>query len=196
MAGPEDEETVIELHFTPAANAQIAIWLADAEGNYLRDVFLTQATGKLGIGNRSGIWNFLSSWRAPYGPRKSVLPVWGHTRGVTYPKIIFHDDTPGHETSLGFHESFSSSEPFHCRPLMPMEHEAILDSMTCPSPSTFRTDKGRFDPEGASSVYPPRGDIGNFDGSKDHVDIMMYGELNEVDAITAATPPGNVASIQ
>jgi hypothetical protein len=194
-AWPEGEETVIELHFTPVPNAQIAVWLTDADGAHIRDVFLTQATGLLGIGNRSGIWNFLSSWRAPYGPRKSVLPVWAHARGGSYPKIIFHDDQPGHETSLGFHEQFSSAEPFHCRPLLPNEHEAILDSMTCPSPSTFRTDKGRFDPGGESSVYPPRGDIGTFDPDKDHVDTQMYGELNDLDAVSAATPAGNTPAI-
>ena len=174
--------TVVEVHFTPVANTQIAVWLTDAEGNFIRDVFLTQATGKLGIGNRSGVWNFLSSWRAPYGPRLPVLPVWAHARGVTYPKIIFADTDPGQETSLGFNENTSSAEPFHCRPLLPMEHELILDSMTCPSPSTFRTDKGRFDPGADSSVYPPRGDIGDFDPDKDHEDIMMYGSLNDVDA--------------
>jgi hypothetical protein len=192
---PVDEDTVVELHFMPAPDAQIAVWLTDADGNFIRDLFLTQATGKLGIGNRSGLWNFLSSWRAPYGPRKSVLPIWAHARGQTYPKIVFHDPNPGHATSLGFHEATSSAEPYHCRPLMENEHEAILDSMTCPSPATFRTDKGKFDEEGATSVYPPRGDIAAFDEFKDHVDTQMYAELNEVDGVTAATPAGNAPAI-
>ena len=187
---PEDSDIVAELHFQPVSGLQMAIWLTDAEGKFIRDIFVTQSTGKLGIGNRSGIWNFLSSWRAPYGPRRSVLPVWAHARGKTYPKIVFHDPNESHATSLGFHEATSSAEPYHCRPLLEQEHEAILDSMTCPSPSTFRTDKGRFDMGGLTSVYPPRGDIPSWNPDKDHVDVQMYGALNDLDAVTGATPPG------
>ena len=184
-------DTIVELHFNPVPNTQIAVWLTDENDSFLRDLFVTQATGKLGIGNRSGVWNFLSSWRAPYGPRRSVLPVWGHARGQTYPEIVFHDPNPSHSTSLGFHEATSSAEPYHCRPLLPNEHEAILDSMTCPSPATFRTDKGMFEPGGATSVYPPRGDIPGFNPDKDHVDTQMYAALNDLDAVTGATPSGS-----
>ncbi|MCY1059652.1 CFI-box-CTERM domain-containing protein [Nannocystis sp. SCPEA4] len=192
-AAAADEPVLVEFHFTPVSNAQIAIWLEDQDGNYVQDVLVTQAVGKYGIGNRPGIWNFLSSWRAPYGPRVSVLPVWAHRRGKTYPKIIFHDEDPGDLDSLGFHENTSSSEPYYCRPLSQSEHDVIsVDTMTCPSPKVFNSDKGQFDPEGAISWYPPRNDIVEFDAQKDAEEIKTYATLNDLDAVTAATPAGEL----
>src|SRR5690606_34492834 len=99
-----DDDVLVEFHFNPVPRAQIAIWLADADGNVVRDVFVTQATGTLGIGNRPGRWDFLSSWRFPYGPRPQVLPVWAHARKKTYPKLVFHDDDDADQNSLGWHE--------------------------------------------------------------------------------------------
>jgi hypothetical protein len=195
-ANGERNATIVEFHYRPVANTQIAIWLEDGAGGFVRDVFVSQATAKLGIGNRSGIWNFLSSWRAPYGPRRSVLPIWAHRRGRVYPEIVFHDPAESHSTSLGFHEGTSSAEPYHCRPLLPHEHEEILDSMTCPSPQVFKTDKGRFDPGGGTSVYPPRADIATFDPVRDHVDTQQYAELNDLDAVSGATPAGGAATFQ
>ncbi len=64
-------DLLVEVHFKPVPNVQIAIWLADQAGKWVQDILVTQAVGKLGIGNRPGLWNFLSSWRAPYGPRPS-----------------------------------------------------------------------------------------------------------------------------
>ena len=80
-AADEDEQALLEFHFVATADLQIAIWLTDAQGNFIADVFVTQATAKLGIGNRPGQPLFLSSWRAPYGPRAGVLPIWAHQRG-------------------------------------------------------------------------------------------------------------------
>jgi hypothetical protein len=185
------DEALLEFHFRPVPNVQIALWLERADGTFLRDVFITQAVGKLGIGNRSGIWNFLSSWRFPYGPRKNVLPVWGHRRGKTYPKIIFHDTDESDLESYGWHEDTSSAEPYHCRPLTATEHANILDVMSCPSPNIFRSDKGMIDPSGEPSLYPPRTDILVLDETKDHPDVGMYPTINDLDAVTGATPEGN-----
>lgn len=182
-----DDEALLEFHFNPAANLQIAIWLEDTEGNHVADVFVTQATAKLGIGNRPGFFEFLSSWRAPYGARDSVLPIWAHRRGKTYPKIIFHDANTSNHDSLGFHESSSSPETYFCRPLLPSEHEAIVDTMTCPSPQTFQSDKGEFKP-GETSVYPPRNDLTNFDDPGDGEDPPKYADLNDLDMVSRATP--------
>jgi hypothetical protein len=182
-----DDEALLEFHFNPAKNLQIAIWLEGADGTFLQDVFVTQATAKLGIGNRSGMFEFLSSWRAPYGPRESVLPIWAHRRGKTYPKIVFHDAVLSNHTSLGFHESSSSPETYFCRPLTPAEDDAIIDTMTCPSPATFQSDKGEFHPA-LTSVYPPRNDLTNFDDPGDGEDPPMYAALNELDAVSRATP--------
>jgi hypothetical protein len=62
--------------------------------------------------------------------------------------------------------------------------------MTCPSPNVFQTDKGRFAP-GSTSPYPPRNDLIEFDPGVDSPDVEMFAELNDLDAVTAATPPGD-----
>jgi hypothetical protein len=185
-------DILLEIHFKPVPNAQFAIWLEDAEGSFVQDVFVTQATGRLGIGNRPGRWDFLSSWRFPYGPRTGVLPVWAHARGRTYPKLIFHDDDASDLESLGWHENTSSPEPYFCRPLTDVEHGTIsTDTMTCPSPATFQSDKGRFEPGGETSVYPPRNDLVTFEDGHDSPDVPELSGLNELDAITGATPMGD-----
>lgn len=183
------EDVLVELHFQPVHNAQIAIWLVDANGDFVRDVMVTQATGTLGIGNRPGRWDFLSSWRFPYGPRPQVLPVWAHARGKSYPQLVFHDDDPADADSLGWHENSSSAEPFFCRPLTDSEHATIsTDTMTCPSPATFQSDKGRFSTD--DSHYPPRNDLMVYEPGGDHIDVEMFSVLNDLDGVTAATPAG------
>lgn len=187
-------DVLVEFHFQPVPDAQIAIWLSDADGNFVKDVLVTQATGTLGIGNRPGRDDFLSSWRFPYGPRKGVLPIWGHARGKTYPALVFHDDNPADQDSLGWHENSSSPEPYFCRPLSAAEHETIaFDTMTCPSPSTFESDKGRFGTE--TSVYPPRSDHTEFEPGHDHADVHQFPELNDLDAVTRATPRGDAPAL-
>ncbi len=185
-----EDDVLLEFHFNPVPDAQIAVWLEDADGAFIDNVFVTQATGSLGIGNRPGRWDFLSSWRFPYGPRPNVLPVWAHHRGKTYPKLTFHDSDSSDQESLGWHESTSSPEPYFCRPLAAEEHDTIAtDTMTCPSPAVFQTDKGRFSSE--DSLYPPRNDLTEFETDHDHDDVQMFSALNDLDAVTGATPAGN-----
>ncbi|MEM9458794.1 MAG: CFI-box-CTERM domain-containing protein [Myxococcota bacterium] len=189
-ARAEEDDVLVEFHFEPVPDAQVAIWLEDADGNFVQDVFVTQATGRLGIGNRPGRWDFLSSWRFPYGPRTGVLPVWAHARDQTYPQLTFHDDDPADQESLGWHENTSSPEPYFCRPLAGSEHETIAtDTMTCPSPAVFQSDKGRFDAD-KTSVYPPRNDLTTFEDGHDSADVPMFSQINDLDAITGATPMG------
>ncbi len=189
-AAAADGDVLVEFHFMPVPGAQIAIWLEDSAGRHVQDVMVTQATGTLGIGNRPGRWDFLSSWRFPYGDRPSVLPIWAHARGKTYPKLTFHDDDAGDLNSLGWHENSSSLEPYFCRPLTDTENETIAtDTMTCPSPSVFQSDKGRFSEQ--TTPYPPRGDLVTFEDGGDHPDVKMFGSVNDLDAITSATPIGD-----
>jgi len=186
----DGDDVLLEFHFQPVPNAQIAIWLTSDEGTFERDVFVTQATATLGIGNRPGRWDFLSSWRFPYGPRTNVLPVWAHARGKQYPALIFHDDNPADLESLGWHENSSSPEAYFCRPLQQSEHDTIsTDTMTCPSPSTFQSDKGQF--SGAMTIYPPRADLTTFEDGHDHPDTHTFSELNDLDAVSGATPVGD-----
>lgn len=191
MAGADgDDDALVEFHFKPVPETQIAVWLELPDGTFVQDVFVTQATGKLGIGNRPGRWDFLSSWHAPYGPRPSVLPIWAHHRGKRYPKLVFHDDDPADQESLGWHESTSSDETYFCRPLTPTQDEQIrqADALTCPSPTAFHSDKGRFaDADG--SVYPPRNDLIAWDEARDSVDVQMFSALNDLDSVTGPTPP-------
>jgi hypothetical protein len=51
-AAADNDDVLVEFHFQPVPNTQIAIWLVDANGQFVQDVFVTQATGTLGIGNR------------------------------------------------------------------------------------------------------------------------------------------------
>jgi hypothetical protein len=63
-----------------------------------------------------------------------------------------------------------------------------MDAMTCPSPTTFQSDKGKF-AEG-TSPYPPRGDLITFEDGHDHPDARMLSDLNDLDAVSRATPRG------
>lgn len=187
------EDVLLEFHYKPVPELQVAIWVTDADGAFVSDVFVTQSTGTLGIGNRPGRWDFLSSWRFPYGPRPQVLPIWAYSRGKTYPALRFYDDDPADQDSLGWHENSSSIEPFFCRPLTEQEQTDLLvaDVMSCPSPSVFQSDKGKFSGSD-TSAYPPRNDIVQFEEGGDHPDVMMFGGLNDLDAVTGATPAGDV----
>lgn len=185
----DPEQALLEFHFVPTDDLQIAIWLTDAQGNFIQDVFVTQATAKLGIGNRPGQPLFLSSWRAPYGPRAGVLPIWAHQRGHSYPRIVFFDASVADQASQGYHENTSSPESYFCRPLTPEEDLAIIDMMSCPSPSTFSTDKGQI-VDGETSPYPPRGDLTGVH-ERDSPDVALFAELNDVDEldmVSGATP--------
>jgi hypothetical protein len=101
----------------------------------------------------------------------------------------------GNQDSFGFHESFSTTENFYCRPL---EKSQIVDALTCPTPF-FNSDKGRFDPAGNRILYPPRHDVaasqcrvasqcGGQQGCNDSPDCLMLADLDDVAAISAATP--------
>jgi hypothetical protein len=106
----------------------------------------------------------------------------------------------GQEGLLTYHEGDSSPEPHFCCPMLPDQE---VDAVTCPS-ALFRSDKGRLDAT-QTSVYPPRGDL--FDlgticpvlvnhpgGSCNVGDSRQYAFLDDVDTVSAATPPFGVAT--
>ena len=202
-----DSKTVDRLDLGP----QIAVWVESADHTVFVDtLFVTNQVGARGIGNRPGLYNFVSSPNFPYGKRQMALPIWAHARGKLYPTVVFQDvDTSGHtgacsgEGRIGFHEACSSPEPYYCRPLMPTE---FVDAITCPS-ALFNSSKGRFDMTLPKSYYPPRSDLGsnpmNFI-SRDcdlvndivptcTVDSEKYASDatvgNDLDAVAMATPP-------
>jgi len=54
---------------------QIAVWLESADRTTFVDTLMvTNMTAARGIGNRPGIWNFLSGPLFPYGKRRMALP--------------------------------------------------------------------------------------------------------------------------
>lgn len=58
---------------------QMAVWLADEQGNFIDTVYVTRKTALKGLGNRGG--GLDDKWG---GSRLSMLPVWAHHRGVDY----------------------------------------------------------------------------------------------------------------
>ena len=167
---------------------------------------VTNATAVRGIGNRPGIWNFMSGPLFPYGKRLMSLPIWAHARGRLYDALVFQD---GYEDQLGYHEPVSSPELYFCRPLEPSE--VNVDAISCPTP--FRSSKGAFATTTAETTslqlyYPPRRDLGasykpvDGDCSVDGTtiaggcttDVPSYSTLETVkndyslDAVAAATP--------
>src|SRR5262245_20754137 len=78
----DDPAAVLELRFTPAPRAQIAIWIEDATGRFVRTFGLTQAIAYRGIGNRPGASLMNSGYRWPYGRREGSLPIWATRRAA------------------------------------------------------------------------------------------------------------------
>ncbi len=174
---------IVEVSFQPEAHLQIAVWIEDAAGNFVDTAYVTRSTGALGLGNRPGNAQFKSAYRWPYGRREMVLPVWAHARGKTYPYIVM-GGAPGydaHDDSVGYHEAYSSTENFYCPP-----SNVPLDAVSCAS--QFTGSKGVFMP-GRTSFYPPRADLTSFT-SADSADAESFASLNDLSAISAATPLG------
>jgi hypothetical protein len=180
-------QSISRMDFGP----QVAVWLQDSTGAFIDTLMVTNAISVRGIGNRPGRWDFLSGPLFPYGKRLMSLPIWAHARGKTYDTIIMQEAVcevggPG-ESCLGWHESYSSPEHYFCTPLSVSQTQAALavDAITCPS--TFNSEKGKFDPT-TPSYYPPRSDLTSFT-SLDGSDPPTFAAINDLDAVAAATPP-------
>ncbi len=177
---------VAELNFHPVSELQVAIWVEDAQGHFVDTLYITRATGSLGLANRPGRLDFNSEILWPYGRRENVLPVWAHRRGVVYPRVVFQD---GDENDLSHAITHSSPDPYYCRPLRTGEDTwtNTVDSGSCAT-SVF-TDKGKLS-SSLTSLYPPRNDLDSRQPG-DANDMKSYGDINGLDAITRATPPGD-----
>jgi len=189
---------------------QIAVWLEKADGTFVDTLMVTNATAVRGIGNRPGYWRFPSNWHFPYGKRKMVLPVWAHARGRTYDTLIIQDDAGNGiagEMALGFHEQVSTPDPYYCLTFRPATWVFEVDVISCPT-GMFNSAKGRFDPA-QRSFYPPRNDLTRiFDNDCDVIpragdkcpdvnpmdmkpdaSAERFAQVNDLDAVAAATPP-------
>jgi hypothetical protein len=174
---------MVEINFQPVAHLQIAVWIEDAAGNYVDTAYVTRSTGALGLGNRPGNGGFKSAYRWPYGRREMVLPVWAHKRNKLYPYVVMGggQGVDAHDDSIGYHEAYSSTESFYCPP-----SNLPLDAVSCASP--FVGSKGLY-AAGKTSFYPPRADLTTF-GSFDSNDARDFVRINDLVAISGATPPG------
>jgi hypothetical protein len=197
---PASECQVIDLELQPAAlpdtafpaRPQIAAWIEEvvAPGveTYYDTIFVTNATGRFGIGNRVGVFGMRSGPRWPYGARPDVLPVWAHRHGLTWPLVHFQngDGFPGApndpDHDLSHLLAHSSIEATFTRPIDPDEPQWDAGSTA----SAVNTDKGQFHPT-AQSHYPPRSDIDRVP-AYDHADVATFRSLNPFDAVSHASP--------
>ena len=179
----------VAVDFTPADALQIVAWLEKPDGTFVDTVYITQKTGRYGMGNRPGINDFntgsLLGDTFPYGRRDQTFPVWAHRHGVVFPLVVFQN---GDERNLShpFAQSSPETPPPYCRPIQPTEIE--FDSGTCAS-ATF-TDKGVFAPEPMFSRYPPRSDI--MRRVEDTPSVDLFRANNPFDGLSRATPVGGV----
>jgi hypothetical protein len=170
-SGPEiDPQIVAWIEKPPAAGASV--------GEFVKTIYITQQTGRYGIGNRPGRYDFNSGPNWPYGRRITVFPVWAHRHGLTFPQLEYQSGT---DNDLSKMAAQSSTEVHFCRPLQ--TKEAAWDAATCPS--AVWTDKGKFG--SAMSSYPPRADVLQVAGI-DSPSVAQYKAMNPFDAISAATP--------
>jgi hypothetical protein len=190
---PDESSACVQVASHMDLGPQIAVWVQDASGAFVDTLMVTNATSVRGIGNRPGRSDFLSGPLFPYGKRIMSLPIWAHARGKTYSTLLMQEETcavggPA-ESCLGWHEGYSSTELYFCRPLLQQTEvqPAIgneVDAITCPT--KFNSEKGRFDPT-TLNYYPPRSDLTTFT-SLDGSDPPTFAAINDLDAVAAATP--------
>jgi hypothetical protein len=164
---------------------QMVAWIEDASGHYVTTIFITQATGTYGLGNRPGRFDFNSGPHWPYGRRVNVFPVWAERKPERYDSIVFQD---GVDDNLSHRFDQSSPEPHFCRPMQanaPSPDHTAYDAMSCASSMVY-TDKGQRDAS-MQSKYPPRQDVAESPGL-DVDDVATYPSMNRFDAVSAATP--------
>jgi len=179
----DDTCRALEIDLMPSANLQLVAWVEDSVGTYVDTIFITQATGRRGLGNRPGVMDMRSAPLWPHGRRLGVFPIWAHRHGSVFPLVEFQDRD---EFDLSHSATHSSIEDYYQRPLRPDE----LDARTGASPRVF-TDKGKLSTT-ETSLYPPRADLSL--ELADDPSVADFAGLNPFDAVSHATPPGGALS--
>ena len=189
-----DRDVCVDLgvQFLPTDQLQIVGWIEDSQGHYVDTVYMTAKTGRYGLGNRPGRFDFNSNgpdhdtW--PYGRRITTFPVWAHRHNMTWPMVVFQDAQED-DLSHPFDNSSEEKSPTYCAPQLP--NSDGYDAASCASQGY--SDKGHFSAT-ETSLYPPRADMTarKCDTHKcyDSLDMLSYASLNPFDAVTQATPPG------
>lgn len=201
-AAPVSAQRVVTIEMVPTDRAQIAVWIADADGTYLETLALTAAVATRGIGNRPGASMMNSGYRWPYGRREGALPLWAHARAAApgaelFRRVIFQDRISEGHASRSSNDS--TRDDYYCLTFDAADSQRdALDAVSCAS--VFNSDKGRyvteadvsagyFEPQEVDgvaerfeldlfSLYPPRRDVircgGAGDGCADHPDVSLY----------------------
>ncbi|HEY6039977.1 MAG TPA: hypothetical protein VIV58_37100, partial [Kofleriaceae bacterium] len=65
LAYADDPRRCVDVQFTPTDHLQIVAWVETAAGDYIDTVFVTQAIGSFGLGNRPGRFDFNSGPQWP-----------------------------------------------------------------------------------------------------------------------------------
>lgn len=90
MAGQVSVE--FEVALGPAALGkdlyQMAMWVSDAENRHLATVYVTEAVGRLGLGN-----GYMRLFGIVLREEPGALPVWAWSRGVHYGKKVYPPKT-------------------------------------------------------------------------------------------------------
>jgi hypothetical protein len=201
-ASRAENPRTVEVLFTPVAGLQIAVWVEDPQGNYVDTVYVTRLTGSLGLANRPGNGLFKTDFRFPYGRREMVLPVWAHKRNHPYGYVVMggldgnsiascatqNVGSDCDDQTIGYHFAVSSPEPFYCSPRGGVDvKQNGVDVISCASP--FYGSKGAYASSGVS-YYPPRADLTSFVADHDGPDAMAFSTINDLGAVSGATPPG------
>lgn len=145
----QDTARRVQLHFTPTARAQIAVWIESADRARFATARLTESVAVRGIGNRPGATQMNGGFRWPYGRREGVLPIWAHRRveagGEPFPRVIFDGRvSEGNASSAGSAgEPRNTQDTYFCLSF-DRAHSGrdALDATTCPS--VFMSNKGRY----------------------------------------------------
>lgn len=98
--------------------SQIVVWVEKPDGTFVDTIYMTAQTGRFGLGNRPGRWDFNAGPMFPYGRRLATFPVWAHRKIVDkttgsrdFPGVVFQNCCgPGDGTIV-------SDDPAYCETL-------------------------------------------------------------------------------
>jgi hypothetical protein len=191
--GRADAQTcrVVDIAFTPGGFAatgeepeivpQIVAWLEKPTGEYVDTMYITNQTGRYGMANRPGRFDFNTGPNWPYGRRVTVFPVWSNRQPLKFPQLDYQNRD---DSNLSHPANESTRETHFCRPLQ--QNEPQWDAATCSS--TIYTDKGLFSSDSKRMTgYPPRSDVTPIPGM-DSPSVAMFRMMNPFDAVSQASP--------
>ena len=214
---------VLEFHFTPVGHAQLAIWLErDGEllstVRLTESVGYRGLGNRPGASQMNSGFRWPYGRREGVLPVWAVLRA-SQPGARQFSRVIFQDRaSEGHASRT---VADSSPDDFYCLSFTKQNSKKdALDAVSCAS--VFSSDKGRFmteddvaagyaepydqpgtgdtrmRPLGLESLYPPRRDVSRCADCLDHSDVGRFKDharevMPELDAVTMATPVGDVA---